>query len=756
MRTFDVEEVLQQMTLEEKAQMCSGRDFWRTQDMERLGIPKVMMCDGPNGLRKQIGESDALGINESIETVCYPTASAVASSFDTELMHELGGILGEECQAEHVGMLLGPGINMKRSPLCGRNFEYFSEDPYLAGKLGASYIRGLQEKGIAACVKHFACNNQETRRLSGSSEVDERTLREIYLPAFEMAVKEGGVRSVMNAYNAINGTFCAENKKLLTDILRKEWGYQGFVVTDWGAVKDRVNGLEAGVDLEMPGSTEGKTEAIVEAVEEGRLSMETLDQAVRNVLTFVKEATDNQRQTVAFDRGKAHEQSCAFEEESAVLLKNDGILPLSKNRKTAFIGTFAECPRYQGAGSSHINVRHAISALECLDGWESVYAKGYNGDQEEVDEELLRQAVETAKNAEAAVIFAGLPEAYETEGCDRDSMKMPSGQNALIEAVAAAQPNTVVVLHGGSPMELPWLAQVRAVLCMYLGGSQVGRAAVDLLCGAANPSGKLAETWPLRLEDNPSFLNFPGEGAHVEYREGIYIGYRYYDKKKMEVAFPFGHGLSYTSFAYSGLELDHEQMTEKDCLRVKCRVKNTGNIFGKEVVQLYVSVPHSQVNRAVRELRGFQKIVLQPGEEKEVVFELDFRSFAYYETKISGWFVESGGIEIAVGASSRDIRLTGHVKMESSMTLPIHYTRYSTVGELLSDPEKSAKFGVLFGQREKSEEEIQQEKESDAAMGAGAEKMRQQMMMDMPLSALVSYGRISEKQLKELLEELNQ
>ena len=426
MGSFDVEKILQQMTLEEKAQMCSGRDFWRTQDVERLGIPKVMMCDGPNGLRKQIGGSDALGINESIETVCYPTASAVAASFDTELLRELGEILGEECQAEHVGMLLGPGINMKRSPLCGRNFEYYSEDPYLAGKRGASYIKGLQGKGVAACVKHVACNNQETRRLSGSSWVDERTLREIYLPAFEMAVKEGGVRSVMNAYNAINGTFCAENKRLLTDILREEWGYQGFVVTDWGAVKDRVTGLEAGVDLEMPGSMTGKTEAIMEAVEEGSLSMETLNQAVRNVLTFVKESIDNQRETAVFDREQAHVKSGVFEKECAVLLKNDGILPLSKRKKIAFIGAFAESPRYQGTGSSHINVRHAVSALECLDGWEAVYAKGYDADQEDADEELLRQAAEIAKNAEAAVIFAGLPEAYETEGCDRDTMKMPA------------------------------------------------------------------------------------------------------------------------------------------------------------------------------------------------------------------------------------------------------------------------------------------------------------------------------------------
>lgn len=754
MKSFDVEEVLEQLTLEEKAQMCSGRDFWRTQDVERLGVPKVMMCDGPNGLRKQIGESDALGLNESIETVCYPTASAVAASFDTELMHELGEILGKECQSEHVGMLLGPGINMKRSPLCGRNFEYLSEDPYLAGKLGASYIRGLQEQGIAACVKHFACNNQETRRLSGSSEVDERTLREIYLPAFEMAVKEGGVRGVMNAYNAINGTFCAENKKLLTDILRKEWGYQGFVVTDWGAVKDRAVGLDAGVDLEMPGSTTGKTEPIMEAVKDGSLAVETLDTAVRNVLTFVKEAADNQKETAVFDRAAAHIRSGEFEKECAVLLKNDGILPLAKDKRTAFIGAFAAAPRYQGAGSSHINVKHAVSATECLEGWDAVYAEGYHADREETDEVLLQKAVEAARSAEAAVIFAGLPEAYETEGCDRDTMKMPSGQNELIGAVAAVQPNTVVVLHGGSPMELPWLAQVRAVLCMYLGGDQVGRAAVDLLCGAANPSGKLAETWPLKLEDNPSFLNFPGEGARVEYHEGIYIGYRYYDKKKMEVAFPFGHGLSYTEFLYSGLEFDHTELTERDCLRVKCRVKNTGSVFGKEVVQLYVGVPHSSVRRAVRELKGFRKVALYPGEEKEVVFELDSRSFAYYETKINDWFVESGEVDIAVGASSRDLRLAGSVTIKSSMTIPMHYTRDSTVGELLSDPIRSAKFGAMFFP-EKSAEETQQEKESYASMGAGAERMRQQMMMDMPLGALVSYGRMSEKQLKGLLEELN-
>lgn len=441
---FDIEEVLQQMTLEEKAQMCSGRDFWKTQDIERLGIPAVMMCDGPNGLRKQLGEGDHLGINASIETVCYPTASAMAASFDRELLRELGECLGQECQAEQVGMLLGPGVNIKRSPLCGRNFEYYSEDPYLAGELAVSYIQGLQSQGVAACVKHFAANNQETRRMSGSSEVDERTLQEIYFPAFEKAVKEGKTQGLMCAYNAINGTFCSENKDLLTKTLRDDRGYEGFVATDWGAVKDRVRGLEAGVDLEMPGSMTGKTEKIIHAVEEGTLQEEVLDMAVRNVLRFVKKAVEQQKKNAEFDREVARE---------------------------------------------------------------------------------------TGKR---------LPEAYETEGCDRDDINMPENQNRLIEEIAKVQKNTVVVLHTGSCIALPWFDKVKAVLCMHLGGDQVGKAAVELLYGDVSPSGRLAEAWPLKVEDNPSYLNFPGENGIVEYREGIFTGYRYYDKKEMEVLFPFG------------------------------------------------------------------------------------------------------------------------------------------------------------------------------------------------------------------------
>ncbi len=479
-KTLDVEKLLAEMTLEEKAQMCSGRDFWFTQDNERLGIPGVMMCDGPNGLRKQTGEGDHLGINESIETVCYPTASAFAASFDRELLEQLGELLGQECQAEHVAMLLGPGVNIKRSPLCGRNFEYFSEDPYLAGKLAASYIRGLQSQGVAACVKHFAANNQETRRMSGSSRVEERTLHEIYLPAFEDAVKEGHVRSVMCAYNAVNGTFCSENEELLNGILRRDWGFDGFVVTDWGATKRRPLGIKAGVDLEMPGSRQGKTEAILKALEEGTLTREELDQAVRNQLRFVREALENQKEDAVFDREAARRKAEEFAAECAVLLKNDGVLPLKKGSRVAFIGSFAEKPRYQGAGSSHINEKHPMAALDCTEGMQVSYARGYDasgGQMEEgsgsqmedasgkqsedafgrpTENALLKEAVETARNADVAVIFAGLPESFETEGCDREHMRMPENQNVLIREIAKVQKNTVVVLHGGSPMELPW------------------------------------------------------------------------------------------------------------------------------------------------------------------------------------------------------------------------------------------------------------------------------------------------------------
>lgn len=746
-------ELLKEMTLEEKAQMCSGRDFWHTQDLERLNIPSVMMCDGPNGLRKQKGQGDHLGINVSIETVCYPTSSAMAASFDKELLRELGETLGEECQAEHVGMLLGPGINMKRSPLCGRNFEYFSEDPYLAGELASAYIQGVQSKGVAACVKHFAANNQETRRMSGSSQVDERTLHEIYLPAFEKAVKEGKTRSIMCAYNALNGVFCAENKELLTDILRKDWGFDGFVVTDWGASKSRAKGLEAGVDLEMPGSTEGKTEGIVRAVQNGTLDEADLDKAVRNILNFVKAAVENQQEEASFDRAAAHKKSADFAGECAVLLKNDGVLPLAKERKAAFIGAFAEKPRYQGAGSSHINVVHPVPALECTDGLQVTYAKGYEIKSEEVDRGLMEEAIEAAKEAEAAVIFAGLPESFEVEGCDRKHMRMPENQNILIHEIAKVQKNVIVVLQAGAPVQLPWLKEVSAVLCMYLGGDGVGKAAVELLYGVKNPSGKLAETWPVKLEDNPSYLNFGGKGYETNYQEGIFIGYRYYDKKKMEVQFPFGYGLSYTKFEYSDLKLEKETMEDTETMTVSCRIKNTGTCFGKEAVQLYVSEPDSIVSRPERELKGFQKVALMPGEEKEVTFTLDGRTFAYYEEKIHDWYTPSAAYRVEIGASSREIRLSGEVRVETKRKLPVHFTRYSTLGEMMQT-ERGRLFMEQVTSRMGAGDREGAKADDVSDLGEGAEQMLE-ATFDMPIFSMHSLGGFSEDDVDKLVAELN-
>lgn len=752
MKSFDVEEMLKEMTLEEKAQICSGRDFWHTQDIERLGIPSVMMCDGPNGLRKQEGKGDHLGINKSIETVCYPTSSAMASSFDMELLEELGKVLGVECQAEQVGMLLGPGVNMKRSPLCGRNFEYFSEDPYLAGELAAAYVKGVQSKGVAACVKHFAANSQETRRMSGSSEVEERTLHEIYLPAFEKTVKEGKTRSIMCAYNALNGTFCSENKELLTDILRKDWGFDGFVVTDWGACKDRVEGIRAGVDLEMPGSTQGKTEKIIRAVQEGSLSEKELDTVVRNVLNFVKTAVENQKDSVEFDRNTAREKSKEFSTECAVLLKNEGILPLGKKTKTAFIGAFAENPRYQGAGSSHINVKHPISAMECTEGLDIAFAKGYDIKTNITDMVLLQEAVEAAENAEVAVVFAGLPESFEVEGCDRKHMHMPENQNELIRAVTKVQKNTIVVLALGAPVELPWLDEVSAVLCMYLGGDQSGKATVEILYGEKNPSGKLAETWPLKLEDTPSYLNFPGEGSKVKYQEGIFIGYRYYDKKKMNVLFPFGHGISYTDFEYSNLCLDKTEMNDSDVLNVVCTVKNIGNRFGKEVVQLYISDKESTVIRPIRELKGFKKVALMPGEEKAITFSLNKRAFAYYEEQIHDWYVEEGMFTVEIGTSSRDIMLSANVQVHASSEIPIHYTRYSTIGDLMKSEKGRAYMAEITKKLGGGEEE--KDKESLSELGESAENI-EESANGMPLYSWHTFGLMTEQELDELIEELN-
>ena len=746
---MNAEQILKEMTLEEKAAFCSGRDFWHTKAVERLNVPSVMMCDGPHGLRKQEGEGDHLGINKSIETVCYPTAAALASSFDRDVMRRLGEALGQECRAENVAMLLGPGLNIKRSPLCGRNFEYFSEDPYLAGEMGAAYVQALQSKGVAACAKHFACNNQETRRMSGSSNLDERTLHEIYLPAFEAIVKKGRTRSLMCAYNAVNGEFCAENKMLLTDILREKWDFDGFVVTDWGAVKDRAKGVSSGLDLEMPGGPNATGEELLEALKKGELAEADLDKAVLNLLRFVETAVRQRDENAVIDRDACRRLARQLAGECAVLMKNENLLPLKEGQKVAFIGEFADKPRYQGAGSSHINVPHPVSALEAA-GDAVIYVRGCDVHSDRTDEKLLKEAVKTAKDAEIAVIFAGLPDAFESEGADRDHMHLPDNQNELIKAVAAVNPNTVVVLHGGSPVELPWLSQVSAVLCMYLGGEQAGAAAVDLLYGRVNPSGHLAETWPARLQDNPSYLNFPGEDGVVTYAEGIFVGYRYYDKKELAVNFPFGHGLSYTSFAFSNLIVDKEKLTDQETVTVSVDVTNTGKIAGKAVIQLYVHDVKSTVRRPLRELRDFAKTELQPGETKTLFFTLDKRSFAYYEPKVHDFFVESGEFIIEVGESCRDIRRSVSIHVEGTTPLSFTIDANTTIGQLMKHPRGAAFIRQMMGRSDGPSGSEQAE-----AMGEGSEKIMQQMMFDMPLGSLVSYGRMTGRQLKDLIVSLN-
>lgn len=542
--------------------MCSGADFWHTESCERLGIPASMVSDGPHGLRKQDDKADHLGVNESIKAVCFPVGCGTAASFNRDLLYHMGETLGNECQAEGVSVILGPAVNIKRSPLCGRNFEYYSEDPLVASEIAGSLIRGVQSKHVGTSLKHFLANNQETRRMSVNEIIDERTLNEIYLAAFEGAVKKAKPWTVMCSYNKINGTYTAAHHKYLTETLRDKWGFDGYVMSDWGAVNDRVEDLKAGLDLEMPSSMGVNDQLIVEAVQNGTLEEQVLDTAVERILNIVYRYNENRDTEAVFDLDHDHEVAKKVAEETIVLLKNENVLPLTEGEEIAFIGKYAKKPRYQGGGSSHINshkITGALDAAEAAGNTRIVYAQGFDDKEDKTDEVLLAEAVETAKKAKAAVIFAGLPDAFESEGFDRKHMRMPDCQNELIERVAAVQPNTIVVLHNGAPVEMPWADRVKGILEAYLGGQAVGGAEYDILFGKVNPSAKLPETFPKQLEDNPSYLAGFGEGDHVEYREGIFVGYRYYDKKKMDVLFPFGYGLSYTTFAYSNLRLDKRQ-----------------------------------------------------------------------------------------------------------------------------------------------------------------------------------------------------
>lgn len=749
----DLKAIINEMTLEEKAGMCSGKDFWHLKGIERLGIPEVMVSDGPHGLRKQSDKADHLGVHESIPAVCFPAACATACSFDRELIRKMGETLGKECQAENVSVILGPAVNIKRSPLCGRNFEYFSEDPYLASEMAAAHIKGVQSQNVGTSLKHFAANNQEYRRMSCSSEIDERTLREIYLAAFETAVKEGKPKTIMCSYNRINGEFASENHKLLTEILRDEWGFEGYVMSDWGAVNDRIKGLEAGMDLEMPGN-EGRGDIrIIQAVKEGKLKEEVLNTAVERILNVIFQYADN-RLPGDFNMEEHHELAEKMAEESMVLLKNEAILPINlAEQKIAFIGEFAEKPRFQGGGSSHINAYRIESALDMVkDNKNVVYAQGYSLKDDVVDEKLIKEAVQTALHSDVAVVFAGLPDSFESEGYDRTHMRMPQCQNILIEEILKVQPNVVVVLHNGSPVEMPWADKVKGILEVYLCGQASGRAAVNVLSGKINPSGKLAETFPIKLSDNPSYLNFPGDGQKVQYAEGIYVGYRYYDKKDMAVRYPFGHGLSYTTFEYTDMRLSKNIIKDSETVSVEVTVKNTGKRKGKEIIQLYVSDKTGAVSRPEKELKNFAKVELDPGEEKAVVMELDRRSFAYYEPAVCDWFVPAGTYEIMAAASSRDIRLTRTLEIVSRDRLPMEIDWNTTISELMQNEKTKPVIKKLVeNEIKKVQEETQEGSVSSEAITA---EMSMKMFENSPLRSYRNFNNMTEEQLEELMEAL--
>jgi len=773
---LDVKKLVNELTLEEKASLCSGADFWHTKAIDRLNIPAAMVSDGPHGIRKQESLADHMGVAESIKAIGFPTASAMACSFDRDLLHKVGDALGEECVAEDLAVLLGPGINMKRSPICGRNFEYYSEDPVVAGELGAAFVNGVQEHGVGTSLKHFAANNQEWRRMSISAEIDERTLREIYLAAFETVVKKVHPWTIMCSYNRINGVYSCENDWLLNKVLRDEWGFEGLVMTDWGAMDERVPSLKAGLDLEMPDCHGETDKLIVKAVQSGELEESVLDTAVERILTMVdKYLTARKGIDPAsmvhplpssvergYDVAAHHALARTTAEQSAVLLKNEDILPLQKDKKIAFIGEFAKVPRIQGGGSSHINNTSVESALDAA-GDSVSYAQGFHIDEETTDETLLQEAITLAKESDVAVIFAGLPDSFESEGFDRTHLNMPANQNELIARISEVQPNVVVVLHSGSPIAMPWLDKVAGVLQMYLAGQASGGAAVNLLFGDATPCGKLAETFPLHLEDNPSYLNFPGNREKVCYQEGVFIGYRYYDKKKMDVLFPFGYGLSYTDFTYSNMKVtvngknaaDVDVIKETDEIVVSADITNTGNCDGAEIVQLYIKNPVVYEIRPEKELRDFAKVFLKAGETKTVTFTLNARAFSYYETRIHDWYAESGDYEILLASSSRDIRLQDTVSITGSKKIPF-VADYVTTCE---DVELFAKDGSALDEMlRRSGFAEATDHDGDDSMGSGTADMMKAMFTGTPLHSILSFSseELTYEDIQDTIRKLNE
>ncbi len=669
----NINEIISKLTLEEKAALLQGATVWTTFDVPRLEIPAMFMSDGPVGLRKQAGEGDHLGLNASVPATCFPTAATMANTWDVELGEALGGALGAEAAANDVHVVLGPGLNIKRSPLCGRNFEYFSEDPYLAGKMAASYTKGIQSNGVAACPKHFAVNSQELRRMSMDSVVDERTMREIYLTGFEMAVKEGGAKAIMSSYNMINGTYANESQHLLADILRGEWGYDGYVVTDWGGDNNHTEGVRAGGNLVMPAPGPDCAIGLIEDVKAGKIEESVLDQRIAELLEVVyatHEAVAKAPKSFDVDAHHAIARRCA--EGSIVLLDNDGALPLKEGASVAVIGDFAKTPRYQGAGSSQVNPTKLDNLYDCLEKYLHItgYAQGFDRKDPNPKQKLIDEAVEVAKNAETVLLCVGLDEILESEGMDRLHMELSKSQQKLINDVCAVNKNVILVLFGGSPFVMPERSLYRAAIHGYLGGQAGAGAMADAIIGKVNPSGKLNESWPHKLEDNPSYPYFPSKQRTAEYREGLYVGYRYYDTAGVPVRYPFGYGLSYTTFEYSGIEATPESVT--------FTITNTGSVAGAEVAEVYVSAKNCKVYRPKKELKGFTKVFLEAGESKTVTVALDDKAFRYYNAENSAWEIEGGSYDIIVAASAADEKLSATVTVAGveakSADLPSYYS----------------------------------------------------------------------------------
>lgn len=741
----DIQSIIAQMTLEEKAALCTGASAWTTTPIERLGVPEMIVSDGPHGVRR-VPNVNSMAI-DSLPATCFPTASCTASTWDVGLIYKMGEALAEECISLNVDVLLGPGANMKRSPLCGRNFEYFSEDPFLAGELAASFINGVQSKGVGTSLKHYAANNQEFQRFTMSSEVDERTLREIYLPAFEKAVKQAKPWTVMCSYNKVNGTFASQHHYLLTEILKEEWGFEGLVVSDWGAVRDRVAALKAGLDWEMPGPQERRVQAVVDAVRAGKLDEAVLNESVRRILNIVFKAKQTPK-TGTFDVDAHHELAHQIANEGMVLLKNNGLLPLQGQQHIAVIGRSAEAAHFQGGGSSHINpTRVAMPFTEFkaqAGNAEVTYAEGYPTDNS-FRQDLIDQAVTLAKSADVAVLYIALPTFKESEGYDRVDLDLTDQQIALIKSVSKVQPNTVVVLNNGAPIAMSeWIDGVAAVLEGWMMGQAGGVSIADVLFGKVNPCGKLAETFPMKLADTPAYLNWPGGAGEVRYGEGLFIGYRYYDAKQMPVQFPFGFGLSYTTFKYSNPKVSATKFKDVDGLTVTVDVTNTGKVAGKEIVQVYVHDQKSALVRPQKELKGFAKVALEPGETKTVSIQLDFRAFAYYHPEYKQWITEDGDFDILIAASAADIRHTLTVTLESTLNLPCILDMESTVREWMSDPRGRVVFGPMYAMMEEQtrkmfsggEEEGKNERYgTDGSIGMDI----MDMVGDMPLVSILMW-----------------